>query len=196
MNIKAKRQRGNRESQPPPDMLRRCGSALLGGVHRASGARQATGTARDVVAAVSELRLPEKLAGREKVGSAAAAASELPLDRVPVQLAPYQALPVDGRITRHFTRGLPVVDPASRTPEVRGWLAPIEVATAAQLRPLLVPRLAARDTAAVTCQRGRLWRGHTRAASRPGGWVACRRRLDTSISSPPRPLPRVGTDAV
>ena len=101
-------------------MLRRCGTALLGGVHRATGARQATGTARDVVAAVSELRLPEKLAGREKVGSAAAAAAaDLPLDRMPVQLAPYQALPVDGRITRHFTRGLPVVDPASRTPEVR-----------------------------------------------------------------------------
>jgi hypothetical protein len=36
-----------------------------------------------------------------------------------VQLAPYQALPVDGRITRHFTRGLPVVDPASRSNEVR-----------------------------------------------------------------------------
>ena len=98
-------------------MLRRCGSALLGGVHRAT-ARQASGTARDVVAAVSELRLPEKLAGREKVGGAATAAADLPLDRVPVQLAPYQALPVDGRITRHFTRGLPVIDPASRTPEV------------------------------------------------------------------------------
>lgn len=131
-------------------MLRRCGTALLGGVHRATGARQATGTARDVVAAVSELRLPEKLAGREKVGSAAAAA-DLPLDRMPVQLAPYQALPVDGRITRHFTRGLPVVDPASRTPEVRAvW----SVGTAAKPRSC---RLRA-------CR----WSGHS-CSNAPGG---------------------------
>ena len=106
-------------------MFRRSGSSLLGSLHRAVAAqRQATGSARDVVAAVSALPLPEKLREREKdkkAASASSATAQQPaLDSVPLQLAPYQALPVDGRITRHFTRGLPVVDPASRTAEVRG----------------------------------------------------------------------------
>jgi hypothetical protein len=103
-------------------MFRRSGSSLLGSLNRAVAAqRQATGSARDVVAAVSALPLPEKLREREKDKKAASATAQQPaLDSVPLQLAPYQALPVDGRITRHFTRGLPVVDPASRTAEVRG----------------------------------------------------------------------------
>lgn len=102
-------------SSPPhsPAMLR----SSLGALARrgfASG-----GGAREVVAAVSELRLPEPLQAREAArAGAAGGAQDAPLE-LPVQLAPYQALPVDGRITRHFTRGLPVVDPAGRTPQVR-----------------------------------------------------------------------------
>ena len=81
------------------------------------------GGAREVVAAVSELRLPEPLHAREAArAGAAGGAQEAPLE-LPVQLSPYQALPVDGRITRHFTRGLPVVDPAGRTPQVRSHTA-------------------------------------------------------------------------
>jgi hypothetical protein len=111
------------ESRRRNAMFRRSGSSLLGSLHRAVAAqRQATGSARDVVAAVSALPLPEKLREREKEHkkAASATAQQPALDSVPLQLAPYQALPVDGRITRHFTRGLPVVDPASRTAEVRG----------------------------------------------------------------------------
>jgi hypothetical protein len=89
----------------------------------AAGVRDTAGGARDVVAAVSELRLPAALEARAEAERAAARArggsDEAAPVNLPVQLAPYQALPVDGRITRHFTRGLPVVDPSSRTQAVR-----------------------------------------------------------------------------
>jgi hypothetical protein len=106
-------------------MMRRGLAALARrGFAAAGGPRDGGAGARDVVAAVSELRLPAALQARAEAERAAsrgaaadAAAASEPLD-LPVQLAPYQALPVDGRITRHFTRGLPVIDPAGRTQEV------------------------------------------------------------------------------
>jgi hypothetical protein len=105
-------------------MMRR-GAALAALARRGFAGASGGGGARDVLAAVSELRLPAALQARAEAERAAgrgraaeAAATEDCLD-LPVQLAPYQALPVDGRITRHFTRGLPVVDPAGRTKEAR-----------------------------------------------------------------------------
>lgn len=101
----------------------RLASAALARRGFAGGVRDTAGGARDVVAAVSELRLPAALEARAEAERAAARARGGADDSqpvtVPVQLAPYQALPVDGRITRHFTRGLPVVDPSSRTQAVR-----------------------------------------------------------------------------
>jgi hypothetical protein len=77
---------------------------------------------RHVAAAVPELRLPAALHARAEAeraqrcadGCAAnAAGADTPLHLPGTsQLAPYQALPVDGRNTRHFTRGLPLIDAA------------------------------------------------------------------------------------
>ncbi len=111
------------QRRPSRTMMRR-GAALAALARRgfaAAGARDGDGVAREAVAAVSELRLPpvlQKRAEAERRQRAADAAADPPLD-LPVQLSPYQALPVDGRITRHFTRGLPVLDPAGRTQQAR-----------------------------------------------------------------------------
>jgi hypothetical protein len=149
--------------------LARRGFAAAGGPPRDGAAG-----ARDVVAAVSELRLPAALQARAEAERAAsrghaadAAGADAPLD-LPVQLAPYQALPVDGRITRHFTRGLPVIDPAGRTQEVRFGQTPA------------VLKLCA---AAVRALARHGWRPLRGGRVARGAWFAARRRAQACAAA-------------
>lgn len=116
---------------PPNAMLARRAVGLLARAARLDGARCLAAAGADpnvVLREVENLPLPEKLRARAasmRGAAADAASADTDLDAA-AQLAPYQALPVTGKITRHMIRGLPVIEPtndvAGRDEKVCGLL--------------------------------------------------------------------------
>lgn len=98
-------------------LARRAVGALLGRAVRLDGVRALAAAGGDpsaVLREVESLPLPELLrarAGSLRGAAADAASSDSEMD-AEAGLAPYQALPVTGKITRHIIRGLPVIEPA------------------------------------------------------------------------------------
>lgn len=96
---------------------RAAGCLLRRAAARLDGARAMAAAGADpnaVLREVESLPLPEKLRQRRASmrGAAADAASAGPEEDAHAQIAPYQALPVTGKITRHIIRGLPVIEPS------------------------------------------------------------------------------------
>lgn len=99
-------------------LARRAAGALLRrATARLDGVRSLAAAGGDPTAVLREvesLPLPEKLRARAGSlrGAAADAANSDPELDAAAQIAPYQALPVTGKITRHIIRGLPVIEPS------------------------------------------------------------------------------------